>query len=106
MVLKNKKILYLTLKKPQYEVTSSGEKNIEFRKNGKWILSRLVNKNYEYVKFTNGYGLKMPYFICEFKGWNFVKKNTFRYSNGLEVNVCDNDVAIKLGEIVERKLKT
>lgn len=95
--------LFLTLKKLQFEVTSSGEKNIEYRKAGKWILSRLINKDYEYVKFTNGYGQDRPYFICEFKGWSYAKPGVFNFSNGLVVNVDERYVEISLGNIITVK---
>lgn len=97
------KILYLTLKKPQFQVTFSREKQTEYRKNGDWIKSRLLGKNYDYVKFTNGYGLDKPFFICEFLGWEYSKAGIYNYSNGLEVIVSDGDIAIKLGNIIESK---
>ena len=46
------KTLYLTLKKPQFKVTLSGEKKIEYRRHSEWISSRLTNKKYENVKFV------------------------------------------------------
>lgn len=95
--------LFLTLKKLQFEVTSSGEKNIEYRKAGKWILSRLINKDYEYVKFTNGYGKDKPYFICEFKGWSYAKPGVSKFSNGLVVNIDEGYVEISLGNIITVK---
>jgi hypothetical protein len=95
------KILYLTLKKPQFQVTFSREKQIEYRKNGDWIKSRLLKKDYGFVKFTNGYGLNKPYFICEFLGWEYSKAGIHKYSNGLKVFVNEGDIAIKLGNIID-----
>lgn len=68
------KILHLSLKKEPFEVMVTGEKNQEFRKPTKWILSRLYNKDgtpkhYDVVKFTNGYGKDKPQFVCEYKGF-------------------------------------
>jgi hypothetical protein len=102
-MLKNKKILYLTLKKPQFAVTISGEKRVEYRMVGKWILSRLLNKNYDFIKFTNGYGNDKPYFICEFKGWEYTMSGVYKYSNGLVVNISDGDIEINLGNIITKK---
>jgi len=99
---KIKETLYLTLKKPQFKVTSSGEKTFEYRKPSKWILSRLIDKSYNNIKFTNGYGKDKPNFLCEFKGWGYATKGTFEYSNGLTVKVTDGDVVIKLGKIIEK----
>jgi len=95
------KILYLTLKKPQFQVTFSREKQIEYRKHGDWINSRLLDKSYDLIKFTNGYGLDKPFFICKFLGWEYSKAGIFNYSNGLEVIVNEGDIAIKLGKIIE-----
>ena len=97
-----KNILYLTLKKPQFEVTLSGEKKIEYRRNSKWISSRLINKNYQKVKFVNGYGADKPYFIAKYNGFDQIKKNErLTFSNGLVVQVEVGDFAIKLGKIIE-----
>jgi hypothetical protein len=98
----DKKILYLTLKKPQFEVTNSGEKKKEYRRRSDWILSRLINKNYDLVKFTNGYGKNKPSFYCEFISWKYTNKNTFNYSNGLIVNVADGDIEIELGKVIQK----
>ncbi len=94
-------MLFLTLKKPQFEVTFSGEKNIEYRRLSNWIKSRLINKNHDLIKFTNGYGLDKPYFVCKFLGWHYSKAAIYSYSNGLQVHVKEGDIAIKLGEIIE-----
>jgi len=96
-----KKILHLTLKKPQFQVTSSGEKRYEFRRPSDWIKARLVNKSYDFVKFTNGYGSDKPFFICEFLSWSYAKPALHQYSNGLVVNVTDGYYQIDLGEILE-----
>lgn len=97
-----KKTLYLTLKKPQFEVTASGEKTLEYRKPTQWILSRLMGKKYDYVKFTNGYGSDMPYLICEYLDWSYAPVGTHLFSNGLKVRVTEGDVVIKLGAILEK----
>ena len=96
-----KKILHLTLKKPQFQVTSSGEKIYEFRRPSDWIKSRLIDKEYDLVKFTNGYGSDKPFFICEYLGWSFAKPASYKYSNGLVVNVTDEYYKIDLGAILE-----
>lgn len=97
----NKKVLYLTLKKPQFKVTISGEKNSEFRRPSKWILARILGKDYDLVKFTNGYGSDKPYFICEFNYWRHAEPNTHHYSNGLIVEVNSTYIEIVLGRVLE-----
>ena len=38
----------------------TGKKTIEYRRPSKWIKDRLVDKEYEVVKFVNGYGDDKP----------------------------------------------
>lgn len=100
----NHRMLHLSLKHEPFEVMISGEKDKEYRKPSKWILSRVNNNNnnYGYVKFVNGYGSDKPYFICEYKGFesNIIKEK-ITYSNGLDVIVDEGDIIISLGKIVE-----
>lgn len=103
------KTLYLTLKKKPFDVMVTGEKKSEYRKNTKWIRSRLYNRDgtkreYDNVKFTNGYGSTRPYFIVKYI--NFEKINEFKkiYSNGLVVDYPKNDdgyFKINLGDILK-----
>lgn len=99
-----KNTLHLTLHLSAFEVMVTGEKRLEFRKPGKWINSRLFRKDgtkkqYDFIKFVNGYGDDKPYFICKYMGFEY-EYGTFLYSNGLEVEVS-NDYAIKCGDITE-----
>ena len=105
------KTLYLTLHKKAFEVMVTGEKKEEFRKYTKWSESRLIdsrthiNKKYDVIKFVNGYGNDKPYFICEFKGFTQIYKNTAtrEYSNGLKVDDLKlGDYIIYCGEITEK----
>ncbi len=96
-----KKILFLTLKKQQFQVTFSGEKKYEFRRPSKWIESRLIGKDYDYVKFTNGYGSDKPFFVCELLGWTKATPKTLKFSNGLIVDVKHGYYQIDLGKVVE-----
>ena len=98
------KILHLSLKKPQFDVTVSREKTSEFRRPSNWILSRIKQgKTYDLIKFTNGYGSNKPSFICIYLGWKTAKSASYIYSNGLVVNVDENYIEFELGEIVEIK---
>jgi len=106
------KILHLSLTKLPFEVMETGEKRHEYRLPGDWILSRLKDKKgnrkeYDAVKFTNGYGGDKPYFIAKFLDWWYKcsKKNeTIKYSNGFEIKIDEGDIliVIELGEILER----
>jgi hypothetical protein len=96
------KILHLTLKKLPFDVMVTGEKIIEFRKPSKWIISRL-QKQYDVIKFTNGYGKDKPYFIAKYAGYGMERVGrSFKYSNGLTVYSGIETVKIYIGEIIEK----
>jgi hypothetical protein len=80
----------------------TGEKRFEFRRISEWILSRLMNKDYDTVTFRNGYRKNSPSFTCEFLGWETeINTDQFNYSNGLKVTVYKGDVTICLGKIIK-----
>jgi|GEM_PF-1192653 len=92
-------VLKLTLSKKPFEVMIIGEKDEEYRKPSKWIMSRL--RMYDYVLFTNGYGANFPWFITEFENWGYSPDlQTAYYSNGLIVQIGVDDIIISLGDVV------
>ena len=99
------RILHLTLKKEPFEVMITGEKDREFREKSDWITSRLFDrkgqKNYNYVKFTNGYGNDRPFFYAEFKGFDTVFGYQQTYSNGFCISTRDEMYMIRLGKILK-----
>lgn len=105
------KILHLAVNKQAFDVMITGEKKPEFRRPSRWIISRLFDENdvtrqYNAVKFTNGYGKNRPYFICKFEAvcklFPMICRHTVeKYSNGLEVEVTTDDYVIRLGDIIE-----
>lgn len=87
----------------------TGEKDEEFRENSQWIRSRLFDKegkpkNYDLIKFTNGYGSDKPYFICKYVDFMECYMPIERkYSDGSEIKgIGKGDFIIMLGEIIER----
>ena len=79
----------------------SGKKKIEYRKPSKWIITRL-EKDYDVIKFTNGYGSDKPYFICEYKGFEISNKpETINLENS-KIEVEEGTYMIKLGKIIEK----
>lgn len=105
-----KRTLYLSLKKEPFDVMVTGEKKEEFRKNSDWIRSRFFDKNYnereyDYIKFVNGYGKDSPYFICKYEGFDecYMDVSERKYSNGLKINgIGKGDFIIYCGEIIKK----
>lgn len=103
------KVLLLTLHRAAFEVMVTGEKKEEFRKGSQWIINRLFDKNmqakeYDLIKFVNGYGSDKPFFTCRFEGFLdcYMPVATRKYSNGLIVSgIGKGDFIIYCGQIVE-----
>jgi hypothetical protein len=97
----HRKTLNLSLYVLPFNVMKTGEKLHEFRRPSKWILSRLLNKSYDEVKFVNGFGAKRPTFTREYLGYTVLaRKEVHSYSNGLTVIAEKGDIKISLGEII------
>jgi ASC-1-like (ASCH) protein len=94
-------ILHLTLKKKWFDLMISGRKKIEYRKPSRWIMSRL-SKDYDVIKFTNGYGSTKPFFICEYKGFEISDRSETINIDGNNIDVEIGTAIIKLGQIIER----
>ena len=94
-------ILHLTLKKQWFDLMVTGQKTVEYRRPSKWIKDRLVDKEYEVVKFVNGYGDDKPYFLCEYKGYEISKSSKQHDYNGFKVKYEKGDYLIHLGKIIE-----
>ena len=77
----------------------------EFREKGQWIESRLFGpkggkRQYDRVRFVNGYGAKRPRFSVSFKGFKLEPNGVHKtYSNGLVVDIRGSPTyVISLGE--------
>ena len=95
------RVLHLTLKKEWFDLMISGKKKVEYRKPSDWIISRL-QKEYEVIKFTNGYGSDKPYFICEYKGFEISNESETIHVEKSKIEVEEGTYMIKLGKIIEK----
>ena len=100
------KILHLSLQKLPFAVMVTREKRNEYRRQSKWLMSRLLNKDgtdkyYDIIRFTNGYGKDKPSFDYNYLGYCISEYNQlFKYSNGLVVQVDTQTVIIRCGDII------
>lgn len=105
--LDNKRVLNISLVNDSFVLMLDGIKPVEHLKPVGSINSRLQTKKgidcyYDYVRFTNGYGLDCPYIIAEYKGYYIsVSDYTVKYPNGFTVEVEKGDYIIKTGKILE-----
>lgn len=54
------KTLHLTLKRKWFYMIASGEKMEEYRKIKRYWETRIVGKDFDYIKFVNGYARNDP----------------------------------------------
>ena len=94
--------LHLTLKKVWFDLMISGKKKIEYRKSTDWIKQRIHNKDYDFIKFVNGYGNDKPYFICKYEGCHISKESNIIEIDGNPIDIEKGDYLIQLGDIVEK----
>lgn len=99
--------LHLTLDFRPFEVMVTGEKKYEFRLPSEWIKRRLYDTNgnlkeYDQIRFVNGYGSDKPWFTCKWTGSVRVWKGEplqVEFSNGLQVPYKIGMYVIGCGEI-------
>ena len=95
------RVLHLTLKKAWFDLMISGKKKVEYRKPSEWIISRL-QKEYDVIKFTNGYGSDKPYFISEYKGFGISDKSETIHIENSKIEIEEGTYMIKIGKIIEK----
>ena len=78
-----------------------GTKTQEYRKPSNWIKSRLEKKEYQFIKFVNGYGNDKPFFVCEYKGYKIAEKSQIAEFDGHQVNIEIGDYIIDLGKVID-----
>jgi len=106
--MNKQRTLVLTLSKTPFELMYKGIKKREFRKPSEWIKSRLFNKDgtrkdYDVVKFTNGYGNNKPTFTAIFNGFDSIKEDTSIPYDTLTVEASKGDFVIFLGDVIKKK---
>ena len=75
-VMEQDKILYLIVVKEVWDKIVSGDKTIEYRDCGEYWDKRIKNRNYDFMRITNGYGnLTRPYRLYKYQGYEIVNRN-------------------------------
>ena len=70
------KTLQLTLHRRFFADIASGTKHIEYRKHTRYWKERLENRDYDVIRFCNGYSTTAPEMLVEFRG---VRKGRRKY---------------------------
>ena len=62
------RILHLTLKKRWFDLITAGIKREEYREMKPYWATRLIGKDYDVIRFRNGYAKDSPTVTVEYKG--------------------------------------
>ena len=86
---KNIKILHLNLFKKYFDEIANGTKTIEYRDKTDYWKKRIEHKEYDVIKFRNGYAKNAPTMLVEYKGYS------------LGHTEVGEQYELKLGKIIE-----
>ena len=97
------KILHLSIHKKWFDLIASGEKKHEYRDDKPYWQKRLVDdcgigRNFDIVRFKNGYGNNVPTMDVEFKHISFSGPKWFNPKHGEEIN--GDVIIIYLGKVL------
>ena len=86
------KILHLNLYRKYFDEIAEGTKTIEYRDKTDYWKRRLENKEYDVIKFRNGYRKDAPIMLVEYVGLNVGNPFSYEIQLGkvLEVQYNDN----------------
>jgi hypothetical protein len=65
--------LKLTVKKKWFDKIRSGEKPFEYREYKSYWIKRLVDRDYDFIEFRNGYKKDSPKIITIYKGYKIIE---------------------------------
>jgi hypothetical protein len=63
-----KRVLHLNLRRKYFAQIAAGTKHIEYREQTPYWKTRLEKRDYDLIKFRNGYATKAPEMFVEFRG--------------------------------------
>jgi hypothetical protein len=66
-------ILHLTLRREPFAAIAAKRKHVEYRDQKPYWRKRLEGRNYDVIKFRNGYSIKAPEMLVEFRGLSFIE---------------------------------
>ena len=85
-----KKIHHLNLYRKYFDAIADGTKTTEYRDKTDYWKRRLEDREYDVIKFRNGYAKDAPTMLVEYKGYNI----------GFNV-LCEEKYMINLGKVIE-----
>ena len=83
------KILHLNLFRKYFDEIAEGTKTIEYRDRTEYWKKRIEHREYDIIKFRNGYAKNAPTMLVEYKGYD------------IGWNGFSEEYQIKLGKIIK-----
>ena len=80
------KILHLNLYRKYFDDIADGTKTIEYRDKTDYWKKRIEGREYDIIKFRNGYAKNAPTMLVEYKGYNIGKEYELKLGKVTEVN--------------------
>ena len=84
------KILHLNLYRKYFDEIANGTKTIEYRDKTDYWKKRIEGRQYDIIKFRNGYTKNAPTMLVEYKGYTVGKDYELKLGKILEVQYNDN----------------
>ena len=80
------KILHLNLFRKYFDEIANGTKTIEYRDKTDYWKKRIEHKEYDVIKFRNGYAKDAPTMLVEYKGYSVDEEHELKLGKIIEVN--------------------
>ena len=85
------KILHLNLYRKYFDAIAGGTKTIEYREKTDYWKKRIEGREYDIIKFRNGYAKDAPTMLVEYKGYNVGEEYELKLGKVTEVNYGRKD---------------
>ena len=80
------KILNLNLYRKWFDEIADGTKTIEYRDRTDYWKKRIEHREYDVIKFRNGYAKDAPTMLVEYKGYTICEEYELKLVKIIEVN--------------------
>ena len=85
-----KKILHLNLYRKYFDAIVNGTKTIEYRDKTDYWKKRIEGREYDIIKFRNGYAKDAPTMLVEYNGYDITDRYEIKLGKITEVNYGKN----------------
>ena len=85
------KILHLNLYRKYFDAIVNGTKVFEYRQKTDYWKKRIEGREYDIIKFRNGYAKDAPTMLVEYKGYNIGKEYELKLGKVTEVSYGKNN---------------